>query len=194
MGKVFDAIPEFGIEWIANQKFFIVATAPSIGGHVNASPKGLGTFRILSPTRVAYLDVTGTGNETAAHIVDNGRLTFMFMSFDKAALIVRLYGQGRVVLPCDEEWTELAPHFEILPGTRQIIVADLDRVATSCGYGVPRYELVEERTALLKWAELQGEPGLEKMWRGLNMSSIDGLPTGIERRFALGGSGVSDAA
>ena len=177
MGKTLDTVtPELGV-FIARQHVFFVATAPlAADGHVNLSPKGLDTFRLLSPSRVAYLDLTGSGNETAAHVAENARITIMFCSFAGAPMILRLYGRGRVVLPNSPEWAGLAPEFPEYPSTRQIVVVDLDRVHTSCGYGVPAMELVGERDTLLRWAEKKGPDGLAAYRREKNATSIDGLP------------------
>jgi hypothetical protein len=177
MGK---AVPEISSdlrEFIESQPLFFVASAP-LGreGHVNLSPKGLDTFRVLSPTRVAYLDLTGSGNETAAHLAENGRVTFMFCSMTAAPRILRLFGRGRVIREGATEWPELASFFPAFPGTRQIVVAELDRVQTSCGFGVPTMERPRQRDTLLKWAEAKGADGLERYRREKNGMSIDGLP------------------
>jgi hypothetical protein len=129
------------------------------------------------------LDLTGSGNETSAHLTENGRITLMFCAFDGAPNILRLYGQGRVALPDSDEWNELIPLFTVYPGARQIIVVDVDRVQTSCGYAVPLYEFTGDRDTLTKWAERKGEDGLTDYKREKNMQSIDKLPTA----FALNG-------
>jgi len=140
MGKFHNSIQEQHAAFIQKQKMFFVATAPlKSDGHVNLSPKGLDSFRILSPTRVAYMDIVGSGNETSAHILENGRITFMFCAFEDAPNILRLYGKGRTVLPDDVLWAELSAHFTLQPATRQIIVADIHKVQTSCGFSVPLY-------------------------------------------------------
>lgn len=178
MARTFDSIPADLQEFIERQPMFFVATAPtSAEGRVNVSPKGYDTFRILSPNRVAYLDLTGSGNETSAHIHENGRVTFMFCSFDRAPRIVRLYGKGRTVLPDSEEWRAMRPLFQDFAGIRQIIVAEIDRVGSSCGYSVPRMELVEERPTLQRAHEAKGEAVLAEARREQNAESIDGLPT-----------------
>ena len=187
MGKVFEAITDELAAFIGAQPVFFVATAP-LGeeGHVNLSPKGLDTFRVLSPTRVAYLDLTGSGNETSAHLAENGRITFMFCAFQGSPRIVRLFGRGRTVLPGDAEWEALRPLFPDFPGVRQVIAADLDRVQTSCGYAVPRMELVGPRDTLPRWAEAKGPEGLERYRREKNAASIDGLPTPLALHAAAG--------
>ncbi|MEA5594672.1 pyridoxamine 5'-phosphate oxidase family protein [Rivularia sp. UHCC 0363] len=134
MAKVFDSITEELQKFIANQQMFFVATAPlSSTGHVNLSPKGLESFRILSQHKVAYLDLTGSGNETSAHLQENGRITLMFCAFEEPPCILRLYGSGNTILPGNPDWESLCSEFPQIPGTRQIIVADIDRVQTSCG-------------------------------------------------------------
>src|ERR1700744_1253924 len=133
MAKFFDSILEQHREFIGKQKMFFVSSAPlSAEGHVNLSPKGMDCFRVLSPNKVAYMDIIGSGNETSAHILENGRITFMFCAYDGPPLILRLYGHGYTVVPGDEEWKALSPHFKLVLATRQIIVADIDMVQTSC--------------------------------------------------------------
>ncbi|MEP9355437.1 pyridoxamine 5'-phosphate oxidase family protein [Xanthobacter sp. KR7-65] len=177
MSRFYDKIDQTFSEFIDRQKMFLVATAP-INGRVNVSPKGMDTFRVLSPTRVAYLDVTGSGNETAAHVCENGRITFMFMSFGKQPMILRLYGTAAIVQPGDATWDELYALFPKLPGVRQIFVADIASLQTSCGFGIPEYELKKERTTLNQWAQAQGE-GMVDYWVDHNLESIDGLPTNL---------------
>jgi Pyridoxamine 5'-phosphate oxidase len=180
MGKVFDAIGADHQTFIAAQQMFFVASAPlSATGHVNLSPKGLDCFRVLGPNQVAYLDLTGSGNETSAHLRENGRITFMFCAFGGPPLILRLYGQGETVLPGSARWDELQPLFAAYPGARQIIVARIDRVQTSCGYAVPNYEYVGQRETLVKWANAKGTAGLESYRAEKNTQSIDGLPTAL---------------
>jgi len=182
MGKFFDDIKPPHEEFIAAQKMFFVATAPLSGeGHVNLSPKGLDSFRIFSPTKVAYLDIVGSGNETSAHILENGRITFMFCAFDGPPNILRLYGKGYTVLPGAPEWQELSAHFVLLPATRQIIVADIHKVQTSCGFGVPLYDYTGERDHAAKWAANKGPEGLELYKAEKNRISLDGLPTDLAR-------------
>jgi hypothetical protein len=178
MGAVHESISPELQSFIEAQRVFFVATAPlEAGGHVNLSPKGMDTFRVLSPARVAYLDLTGSGNETAAHLAQNGRVTFMFCAFEGKPMILRLYGRGRLVTPASAEWGELSPRFPALPGARQVVVADVTRVQTSCGFGVPRMTFDAERDALVRWAESKGEDGLRRYREQKNRTSIDGLPT-----------------
>src|ERR1700743_3643555 len=146
MGKFFEAILEPHRVFIGKQKIFFTASAPlSADGHINVSPKGIDSFRVLSANRVAYMDIVGSGNETSAHILENGRITIMFCAFDGPPNILRLYGKGYTVLPGDAEWPELEPLFELQLATRQIIVAEIDKVQTSCGFSVPYYEYLGER-------------------------------------------------
>jgi hypothetical protein len=162
--------------FIERQPLFFVATAPlAAGGHVNLSPKGQESFRVLGPDRVGYLDLTGSGNETAAHLAENGRITFMFCAFAGAPRILRLHGTGRVVLPGTDEWGALAPHFPIVPGARQIILADIHRVSTSCGMAVPLMDYAGQRDNLRVWAEAKGADGLVAYREEKNRHSIDGL-------------------
>ncbi|MFC0775478.1 pyridoxamine 5'-phosphate oxidase family protein [Terrimonas alba] len=180
MGKFFEAINDHHREFIEAQHLFFVSTAPlDGGGHINLSPKGLDSFRVLSPSKVAYMDIVGSGNETSAHILENGRITFMFCAFDGPPNILRLYGKGYTVLPTDKEWKVLSSHFVLLAATRQIIVADIFKVHTSCGFGVPYYEYTGERDHAHKWAEKKGAEGLEAYKQEKNLVSLDGLPTAL---------------
>ncbi len=184
MAKVFDQLTEELCDFIAAQSLFFVATAPlSPTGRVNLSPKGLDCFRVLSPNRVAYLDLTGSGNETSAHLLENGRITFLFCAFQAKPLILRLYGQGQTVLPTSPDWPTLAAVFPALPGTRQIIVADIDRVQTSCGMAVPLFDYAGQRQALVDWAEKKGTEGIKAYHYEKNRVSVDGLPTSIASIF-----------
>ncbi len=164
--------------WALSQPMFFVATAPLSGqGHVNVSPRGLDTFRVLGPREVAYLDLTGSGNETAAHVTENGRITLMFCAFSGPPRILRLYGQGTVVLPDSALWADLRPNFPAaLPGVRQILHARVTRVQTSCGYGVPQFGFLGQRRDLVSWAESKGAEALELYRARRNARSLDGLP------------------
>lgn len=180
MGKFSDSIKPAHKTFIEQQHLFFVATAPLSGdGRVNLSPKGLNSFRVLSDNKVAYMDLISSGNETSAHTLENGRITFMFCSFDNVPNILRLYGKGFAVLPNSNEWALYAPHFTIYPSTRQIIVADIDLVQTSCGFGVPLFEYKGERDKHFKWGEKMGAAGLKEYVREKNLRSLDGLPTDI---------------
>jgi len=178
MGKFHESILPAHQEFIKKQHLFFVCTAPlDASGHINISPKGLDTFRVLSDKKVAYMDFIGSGNETSAHTLENGRITFMFCAFQGPPNILRLYGKGFTVLPGTEHWEEYAQHFNLYSNTRQIIVADIDLVGTSCGYGVPLYEYSGERRILFDWAERKGEAGLSTYIQEKNLKSLDGLPT-----------------
>lgn len=179
MAKFYTALTEELRDFIARQHIFFTATAPR-NGRINLSPKGMDTFRVLGDNRVAYLDLTGSGNETAAHLLDDGRITLMFCSFGEKPLILKLYGHGRAVSPFQQEWPELHRHFVPQPGQRQIVVAEIESLQTSCGYGVPLYDFQGERETLAQWAEKKGETGLRDYRREKNLVSIDGLPTGLD--------------
>ena len=165
-------------DFIAGQKMFFTASGTA-SSRLNLSPKGMDSLRILSDTRVAYLDLTGSGNETAAHLKHDGRLTMMWCSFDANPLILRLYGHGHIVRRQDAAWTELHHAFATLPGERQIIVLDIESVQTSCGYAVPMYTYTGERDTLARWSEKKGAVGLLEYWRDKNQISIDGLTTNL---------------
>ena len=176
MGKVFEHITAELQAFIEAQPMFFVASAPLAGdGHVNLSPRGLDCLRVLSPDRVAWLDLTGSGNETAAHLRENGRITIMLCAFTGSPRIVRLYGTGEVVLPETPAWDALIGRFPSLPGARQIITVSITRVQTSCGFGVPLMEPARQRDTLLRWAEAKGED-LPRYRLEKNSTSIDGLP------------------
>lgn len=181
MGTFKTSLDSRAMAFIRKQALFFVATAPT-NGHVNLSPKGFNTFRVIDQNTVAYLDLTGSGNETAAHILENGRITLMFCAFEGKANILRLYGKGRIVLPTMPEWGEWIAHFKEIPGTRQIFVITIDRVSNSCGFGIPIYQIQEERPDLIDWAEKLGPARLEKYRAHTNSTSIDGLPTGIAKK------------
>jgi len=189
MGKIYAELDERLSNFIARQPLFFVATAPCLtadgdGGHVNVSPKGYrDTFAVLGPRRVAYVDLTGSGAETLAHLRQNARITIMFCSFSKQAKILRIYGRGRAVLPGDAAWPELARRFPAedgkgtqRSGRRAIIVVDVDHIADSCGYGVPVMELSAERDLLSEWTDRLSADELDAYRAEKNALSIDGLP------------------
>jgi hypothetical protein len=178
MASFFKELDEKLTAFIREQRLFFVATAAG-SGRVNLSPKGMDTFRILSPNLVGYLDLTGSGAETAAHVIADGRITIMFCSFTEKPLILRLYGRGEVVRPDDARWKDLSNGFPSLAGARQIILLRIESLQTSCGFAVPRYELVEERQMLIDWAQKKGHDGLAEYRDKKNRQSIDGLPTGL---------------
>jgi hypothetical protein len=189
MGKVYAELDERLKNFIARQAVFFVATAPCLdsggdGGHVNVSPKGYqDCFAVLGPRTVGYVDLTGSGAETIAHLRQNGRITIMFCSFSKQAKILRIYGRGRAVLPGDADWPELAGRFPAgrgkgtqRTGRRAIIVVDVDHIADSCGYAVPVMELSAERDLLTEWTNGQSSGELVAYRAEKNALSIDGLP------------------
>jgi hypothetical protein len=176
MGKFYSELDDKLQSFIREQKIFFTATAPA-EGRINLSPKGMDTFRCLDERTVAYLDLTGSGNETAAHLFENGRMTIMFCSFSEKPMILRLYGRGRVVRPRDAEWESLHERFRPAAGERQIIVLHVESALTSCGFAVPVYELKEERQMLTEWTAKKGEEGIRAYRREKNRASIDGLPT-----------------
>jgi len=181
MAKQFERIEPFHREFVEKQRIFFNASAPA-EGHVNVSPRDGAALRVLSPNVVIYLDRTGSGNETAAHLLADGRLTLMFCAFEGPPLILRLYGLGHIVPRSSSEYADLlAAHFDNIepPGARQVVHLDIDLVQTSCGFGVPLFDYVSERDQLVRWAEAKGEKGLEEYWHLKNERSIDGLPTGL---------------
>ena len=184
MAEFFDALDDKHIAMIGKQPVFFVATAAE-DARINLSPKGYDAFRVLGPKRVAYLDLAGSGNETHAHLSRDGRITVMFCNFDRPALILRIYGKGRAVLPQDQEWEGLSAHFELLPGTRQIFVIDVESVQTSCGWGVPFMDYRDERATLQK-AHAQSEPDEWLAKQQGRDSSIDGIPVRTTDRYIAG--------
>ncbi|MEM1245709.1 MAG: pyridoxamine 5'-phosphate oxidase family protein [Acidobacteriota bacterium] len=165
-------------DFIERQQMFFVATAAA-DGRVNLSPKGQDTLRVIDDQRVHWLNLTGSGNETAAHLLENDRMTLMFCSFEKKPLILRLYGQARCVHVGDQDWDELSAPFGQHTGARQVYDLTVDLVQTSCGFAVPRYDFVEARDTLTRWADNRGEDGIREYWRKKNQESLDGLPTGV---------------
>jgi hypothetical protein len=181
------ALTEKQIAMIAAQPVFFVATAAA-EGRINLSPKGYDSFRVLSPIRVAYLDLGGSGNETHAHLAADGRITVMFCNFQQPALILRIYGRGRAVLPRDAQWEALAAHFTLMPGTRQIFDIEVESVQSSCGWGVPFMRLEGERETLRK-AHHQADPVAWAAKMAERTRSIDGLPTVATDRYISGDEG-----
>ena len=178
MGDRYSALTDQHIEFIGNQHIFFVATAGA-EGRVNLSPKGMDSFRVIDHSRVAWLNLTGSGNETAAHVLENGRMTVMFCSFDKQPLILRLYGQATTLHQRDEGWAEASALFPDYVSARQIFFLDLELVQGSCGYAVPYYELKGERPTLANWADKKGREGVEEYWKDNNTVSLDNKNTGI---------------
>ena len=180
MAEFFEALTADHRDFIARQPVFFVATA-SPEARINLSPKGMDCFRVLDDSRVGYLDVGGSGNETQAHLNADGRATLMFCAFDRPALILRLYGRGRAVLPQDARWDTLAALFTLLPGTRQIFEFDLESVQTSCGWGVPLMTFERERQTLSRYHGAISEA--DRLARAANRTrSIDGLPVRVQTR------------
>jgi hypothetical protein len=184
MAEFFDKLNDKHVAMIAAQPVFFVATAAA-GARINLSPKGYDAFRVLAPDRVAYLDLGGSGNETNAHLLADGRITLMFCNFQQPAQILRIYGRGEPVLPWESGWEELADHFNLLPGTRQIFDIKVESVQTSCGYGVPLMSMERERPTLVKH-HAQADP---VEWAGKykrRRESIDGLPARTTDRYIKG--------
>lgn len=180
MGDLHDHISPKLADWLRRQRMFFVATAPlDATGLINCSPKGLDCFRILGPRDVAYLDLTGSGVETIAHLRENGRIVFMFCAFEGPPQIVRLHGTGRVLEAGIAEYEELRGQFAEYPGERAIIRASLTRISDSCGYAVPRYAFTGDRDTLPRWTEAKGPDGIAAYRQQKNARSVDGLP-GLE--------------
>ena len=182
MAKFTDKITSRVQKFIEDQKMFFVATAPK-DGSINLSPKGMDSFRVLNKNKVHWLNLTGSGNETAAHMSADGRITIMFCAFEGAPMILRLYGKGKVINPNDENWSEAVSNFPTLAGTRQIIEIDIEMVQTSCGMSIPYFDFKEERLQLDDWAKQKGEEGLKDYWKEKNEVSIDGIPTKIQEGY-----------
>ncbi len=178
MSKFYSELSDELIKFIEQQQIFFTASAPP-EGRINLSPKGMDTFRCLSRTHVAYLDLTGSGNETAAHLRENSRMTIMMCSFGEDPLILRLYGQGEVISPLHDLWDDLLAEFPAIPGSRQIMMLSIESVQTSCGYAVPTCTEITERPKLQQWAARKGVDGVNKYWQQKNRRSIDGFDTGI---------------
>ncbi|MFA5912325.1 MAG: pyridoxamine 5'-phosphate oxidase family protein [Burkholderiales bacterium] len=178
MGKLYDGITPELTHWVGQQHLYFVASAPlGADGHVNCSPKGLDTLRILDARHVAYLDLTGSGAETIAHLRENGRIVFMFCALAGPPKIVRLHGKGAVATPASPDWPKLISLFPEYPGARAIIHAEITRVSDSCGFGVPKFDYVEERDTLTRWADAKKIEGLPLYRKQHNARSIDGLPS-----------------
>ncbi|WP_055075052.1 pyridoxamine 5'-phosphate oxidase family protein [Pseudanabaena sp. 'Roaring Creek'] len=178
MAKFYDRLTTELQDFIKAQHIFFVATAPK-DGRVNLSPKGMNALRVIDAAEIVYLDLTGSGNETAAHLLENPRITIMLCSFTEKPLILRLYGRGEVIHPRDALWQEYLSLFPAIAGTRQIFRIKIESVQTSCGFAVPFYEFRSDRQVLKEWAEQKGEEGIYEYWQNKNQQSIDGLPTGL---------------
>lgn len=176
MGQKFSALEPRHIEFIEQQPLFFVATAPK-EGHINLSPKGYDSLRIIDPTRILWLNLTGSGNETAAHLLEDERMTLMFNSFGESPQILRVYGTATAIYPDQPEWETLYAHFPNNDGYRQIFDLRIELIHISCGFGVPRMELVEPRPQLDRWIEKKGAEGIQQYQREKNVISMDGKKT-----------------
>jgi len=178
MAKFYDLLEPQLIEFIHTQKIFFTGSAAQ-EGRVNVSPKGCDSLRVLSPNKIAWLNLTGSGNETAAHLKLINRITLMFCAFEGKPLILRIYGSARAIHQQDPEWDEYFGHFDKSPGARNIFLVDIDSVQTSCGFAVPYMDYQEDREILNDWAAKKSEAELKEYWTQKNVKSIDGHPTGI---------------
>ena len=178
MARILPKINSSLKEFIEAQQMFFVATA-DVDGRINLSPKGLDSLKVLSPNQLIWLNLTGSGNETAAHLLALNRMTIMFCSYEGNPLILRLYGKARTIHPGEEGWDDLYKHFPKMPGARQIFDMTVETVQTSCGYAVPLMDFKEERSILKSWAEKQGKDKIRTYWKDKNARSLDGLDTGI---------------
>lgn len=178
MAKFYNQLEPKLQEFIEKQKVFFVGTAAA-EGTVNVSPKGMDSLRIVDSKQLAWLNLTGSGNETAAHLIETPRMTLMFCAFEGNPLILRVYGTARAIHSQDSEWSAWISKFPALPGTRQIFLLDIDRIQTSCGFAVPRLQYIEDRNELSDWSKKKGEAGIKEYWKENNQTSIDGKPTKI---------------
>ena len=180
--KLYDHITKRIEKFIAAQKIFFVATAAD-HGRINLSPKGMDSFRVVDEKKVLWLNLTGSGNETAAHLGVDGRITIMFCAFEGDPMILRLYGKGKVIHPNDQRWSSVVDLFPKQAGTRQIIDIDIEMVQTSCGMSIPYFDFKEERLQLDEWAQSKGKEGIKEYWKEKNEVSIDGIPTQIQEGY-----------
>lgn len=178
MGQLYSEISDKLTQFIKEQKIFFVATATA-DSRVNISPKGMDSLKVINNNRVVWLNVTGSGNETSAHIQQNNRMTIMFMAFEGSPMILRLYGQAKVIHINEPEWQALFPLFQPITGARQIFDLTVDLVQTSCGMAVPFFDYVKEREQLKDWAIKKGDKGLKEYWQTKNQQSLDGIPSNI---------------
>ncbi|MBE8167088.1 MAG: pyridoxamine 5'-phosphate oxidase family protein [Shewanella sp.] len=178
MGKIFESMTQQQMDFIEKQQMFFVATAAT-EGTVNLSPKGMDSLKIIDNKTVVWLNFTGSGNETSAHVQQNPRMTVMFCAFEGAPLILRLYGQARVLHQADKEWNEYKDLLPLLPGARQIYILHIDKTQSSCGMGVPLFDYVDQRDSLNRSHEKKGQEGVEAYWEKANQTSLDGFPTSI---------------
>ena len=178
MAKRYEELSDDHIEFINHQKIFFVGTAAN-DGTINVSPKGFDSLRVFCPNHIVWMNITGSGNETAAHLSQNNRMTMMFCAFDRSPKILRLYGKAEAIHPRDDRWTELGKLFNPHPSARQYVDFSIELIQTSCGFGVPFYEFTEERDNMDKWLEVKGRDNIEDYWKEKNQVSLDGLPTHI---------------
>lgn len=184
MGKQFSELSNKHIEFIGEQKIYFVGTAAT-SGNVNLSPKGGDSLRVISPSKIAWLNLTGSGNESASHILKHNRMTIMFCAFDGAPLILRAYGEAQVLHNKDPEWDKYSNLFPESVAARQIFILKINLVQASCGMSVPYYHHEGDRDDLAKWSERQGQEGIEKYWLKKNQQSIDGFETDIAEKTGL---------
>ena len=181
MAIKFESINKAHRDFIEKQKMFVIGSAGA-DGFINVSPKGMDTLRILDDKTVIWLNYTGSGNETSAHVQENGRMTIMFNSYDNAPMIMKLYGQAEVFHSADNDWDELIAHFPKTEGARQIFKLHVELLLTSCGYAVPKYDFVEERKTLEKWVEKKGKEGIKEYWQENNLETLNGVKTNVMER------------
>ena len=178
MAVKFKSINKAHREFIEKQKMFFIGSAGA-EGFINVSPKGMDTLKIINENTVIWLNHTGSGNETSAHVQENGRITIMFNSFDKTPMILKLYGKAKVIHDKDESWEEMSSYFDTFVGARQFFDMHVELVLTSCGFGVPQYKYIGERNKLQKWAQKKGREGMKAYWEEKNMKTLDGVPTHV---------------
>jgi len=178
MAVKFESINKAHKEFIEKQKMFVIGSAGA-DGFINVSPKGMDSFKIINENTVVWMNHTGSGNETSAHVQENGRMTIMFNSFDKNPMILKLYGKATVIHDADERWDEMRSHFVEYIGARQFFELKVELVLSSCGFGVPQYKYIGERNKLQKWAEKKGREGMKVYWSEKNVESLDGLKTNV---------------
>lgn len=178
MAEQFDALSDEHIAWIGQQPVFFVASAAQ-DGRVNLSPKGQDSLKVLDANTLLWLNLTGSGNETAAHLLDRNRLTIMWCAFSGPPQIFRVYGTAKIIYPEDPQWQDCVAHIPAPIGARQYFEVDIELAQTSCGYAVPLMDYQEDRQVLQMWSEKRGQDGIEAYWQEKNRVSIDGFPTGM---------------
>ena len=178
MAVKFDSINKAHREFIEKQKMFVIGSAGA-EGFINVSPKGMDSLKIIDENTVVWMNHTGSGNETSAHVQENGRMTIMFNSFDKTPMILKLYGKATVIHDKDERWEEMSSYFAEFIGARQFFEMKVELVLTSCGFGVPQYKYIGERNKLQKWAEKKGREGMKLYWSEKNTKTLNGVDTKV---------------